>query len=97
MSDQHHEAHIVEYGKYIFVWLSLIAFTAITVSASGISLGNWTVVVALVIAATKSWYVLNYFMHLKYEDRVFKIFIFVALVTFAIFIALTFVDYSTMR
>jgi cytochrome c oxidase subunit 4 len=98
MSDHHHqESHVIEYGKYIFVWISLLAFTAITVSASGINLGNWTIVVALVIASAKSWYVLNYFMHLKYEDKVFKIFIFVALLTFAIFISLTFVDYSFLR
>ena len=99
MSDQQHheEAHVIEYGKYIFVWLSLIAFTGITVTAAGIGLGNWTIVVALLIASTKSWYVLNYFMHLKYEDVVFKIFISVAFLTLAIFIGLTFVDYSFVR
>ena len=99
MSDQQHheEAHVIEYGKYIFVWLTLIAFTGITVTAAGIGLGNWTIVVALLIASTKSWYVLNYFMHLKYEDVVFKIFISVAFLTLAIFIALTFVDYSFVR
>lgn len=99
MSDNHHqeEAHVVEYGKYIFVWMSLLAFTGITVSVAGINLGNWTIVIAMLIASAKSWYVLNYFMHLKYEDRVFKIFIFVALLTFGIFIAFTFIDYSFVR
>ena len=98
MSDhRQEEAHVVEYGKYIFVWLSLLAFTGITVSAAGIGLGNWTVVVALVIASSKSWFVLNYFMHLKYEDRVFRIFIAVALITFGIFITFTFWDYSFTR
>lgn len=104
MSEHHHEeahhgaqAHVINYGKYIFVWLSLLAFTGITVTAAGIGLGNWTVVVALLIASTKSWFVLNYFMHLKYEDKVFKAFIFVALATFAVFIAFTFWDYSFTR
>ncbi len=98
MSDHHQEkAHVIEYGKYIFVWLSLLAFTGITVAASGIGLGNWTIVVALVIASSKSWFVLNYFMHLKYEDRVFRIFIAVALITFAIFITFVFWDYSFTR
>ncbi len=91
---QHAEAHVVEYGKYIFVWLALIAFTGITVTAAGIGLGNWTIVLALTIASAKSWFVLNYFMHLRYEDIVFKVFIAVALFTFAIFIGFTFWDYS---
>ncbi|MHB1049624.1 MAG: cytochrome C oxidase subunit IV family protein [Bacteroidota bacterium] len=91
---QHAEAHVTEYGKYIFVWLALIAFTGITVTAAGIGLGNWTIVLALTIASAKSWFVLNYFMHLKHEDSVFKVFIAVAFFTFAIFIGFTFWDYS---
>jgi cytochrome c oxidase subunit 4 len=98
MSEHHHEeVHVIDYGKYIFVWLSLIAFTGITVTAAGIGLGNWTIVIALLIASTKSWFVLNYFMHLRYEDKVFRVFISVALITFAIFIAFTFWDYSFTR
>jgi cytochrome c oxidase subunit IV len=94
---QEHDVHILEYGKYIFVWITLLAFTGITVSVSGINFGNWTIVLALAIASAKSWYVLNYFMHLKYEDAVFKIFISVAGIVLFIFFALTFTDYSFMR
>lgn len=94
---QHEEAHVVEYGNYIFIWLGLLAFTGITVTVSGINLGNWTIVIALFIACVKSWYVLNYFMHMKYEDKVFKIFIVTALVTFIIFLGFTFWDYSFAR
>jgi len=49
---------------------------------------------ALIIASVKSLLVLNVFMHLKYEDRMFRIFALVALVTFIIFISLTFFDYA---
>jgi len=91
---QHEETHIVGYGNYVYIWLVLIAFTGITVTAAGIGLGNWTIVLALTIASAKSWFVMNYFMHLKYEDAVFKAFIAVALFTFAIFIGFTFWDYS---
>jgi cytochrome c oxidase subunit IV len=98
MSDhQQHEAHILEYGKYIFVWIALLAFTGITVSVSGINFGNWTIVIALAIASAKSYYVLNYFMHLKHEDTVFKVFIGVAGLVLLIFFALTFTDYSFVR
>lgn len=94
---QHEEAHVIEYGSYIFIWLGLLAFTGITVTASGIGLGNWTIVVALAIACVKSWYVLNYFMHMKYEDAIFKVFILTALFTFIIFLGFTFWDYSFTR
>lgn len=99
MQEQHHEqeAHVVEYGQYIFVWLSLLAFTAITVTVAGVDFGNWTIVIALIIASLKSWYVLSYFMHMKHEDVVFKSFVFVAGLTLFIFLALTFTDYSFIR
>ena len=98
MSSQHHEeAHVVEYGNYIYIWLGLLAFTGITVTVSGINLGNWTIVIALLIACVKSWYVLNYFMHMKYEDAIFKLFITAALLTLLIFLGFTFWDYSFAR
>ncbi len=98
MSEHHHEEpHVVEYGNYIFIWLGLLAFTGITVTVSGINLGNWTIVIALLIACIKSWYVLNYFMHMKYEDNVFKLFILTAILTFIIFLGFTFWDYSFTR
>ncbi len=97
-SEHHTEhKHIVEYGKYLFIWLGLLALTGITVSAAGINLGNWTIVLALVIASVKSLLVLSIFMHLKFEDKVFKIFVWVAMLTFAIFIFFTFLDYSFIR
>jgi cytochrome c oxidase subunit 4 len=94
---QHEESHVIEYGNYIFIWLGLLAFTGITVTVSGINLGNWTIVIALLIACVKSWYVLNYFMHMKYEDIIFKVFIATALFTFLIFLGFTFWDYSFVR
>ena len=98
MSDHHHEkAHVVEYGQYIYIWLGLLAFTGITVTASGINLGNWTIVIALLIASIKSYYVLNYFMHLSSEDKIFKAFVFTAFLTFFIFLSFTFWDYSFTR
>jgi cytochrome c oxidase subunit IV len=47
-----------------------------------------------VIAAIKSLLVLNIFMHLRFEDRIFRLFTTVAFVTFLIFIVMTFFDYA---
>ena len=71
-----------------------MAFSGITVAVAGFDLGKWTVITALVIASIKTWLVLSVFMHLKFEDRLFRIFLFVALLTLLIFFVLTFFDYA---
>lgn len=86
--------HTAGYGLYIMVWFGLIGLTMITASVAGINLGSITLVAALMIAATKALLVGNYFMHLKFESRVFKIFISVCIVTFLIMLILTFSDLS---
>jgi cytochrome c oxidase subunit IV len=95
---QHHPAeqkhHIVGYGQFVVIWLGLLALTGITVSLAGIDLGRWIIVTALTIATIKTGLVLSVFMHLKFEDRVFRLFVLVAIVTFAIFITMTFFDYA---
>jgi cytochrome c oxidase subunit 4 len=90
----HSEAHHMSYGTYIMVWLGLVALTAITVSVAGLNLGAITLTVALLIASAKTILVMNYFMHVKFEHTVFKIFIGVCILTFIIMISLTFFDLS---
>jgi cytochrome c oxidase subunit IV len=87
--------HIVDYKTYAFIWLGLVAFTAITVIAAGINLGPWTVFIALGIASIKGLMVMNVFMHLKFEDRIFKIFALVAIVILMIFLGGTMSDFIT--
>jgi len=89
-----HVQHTVSYATYMLIWLGLITLTAITVAVAGIDLGRWVIITALGIASLKTLLVLAVFMHLKFEDRMFRIFLAVALVTLAIFIILTFFDYA---
>jgi cytochrome c oxidase subunit 4 len=88
------KTHVLPYGQLILIWLGLLSLTGITVSLAGISLGRWVIITALGIASVKSLLVLNVFMHLRFEDRVFRIFALVAGSTLAIFIVLTFFDYA---
>ena len=95
----HHEtgngaSHEVSYAQSVLIWLGLLGLTGTTVALAGINLGRWIIATALVIASVKSVLVLNIFMHLKYEDRLFRVFVAVALVTLAIFFTLTFFDYA---
>jgi cytochrome c oxidase subunit 4 len=86
--------HKVSYGQYTLIWLGLLALTALTVALAGIQLGRWVIITALTIASVKSVLVLNHFMHLNSEDRVFRIFVAVAVATLTIFISFTFFDYA---
>jgi cytochrome c oxidase subunit 4 len=87
------EIRKTKYQTYARVWVALIILTGISLSAAGRELGGWTVLIALVIAGTKSALILNYFMHLRSERlTVFKIIIPLVLAVFLVFILLTFSD-----
>ncbi|MGD1043748.1 MAG: cytochrome C oxidase subunit IV family protein [Bacteroidota bacterium] len=92
--EDHQQHQIIGYGRYVLIWLGLLALTCTTVTFAGINLGRWIIITALTIASIKSMLVLNIFMHLKYEDRIFRIFVGIAIITFIIFISLTFFDYA---
>ena len=86
--------HITGYGVYILVWVGLLALTSLTVSVAGIDLGQYTLVIALLIAAVKSYLVITIFMHIKFDDPIFKLFIIVSILTLFVIFVLTFIDYS---
>ncbi|MFZ4856571.1 MAG: cytochrome C oxidase subunit IV family protein [Desulfuromonadaceae bacterium] len=88
--NEHH--HIVSYGKLTGIWLALLALTALTVGITRVDLGGYKVLGALSIACVKSGLVIAVFMHMKYEGRLLRWLLFLALVTLAIFIGLTFLD-----
>jgi len=83
----------MNYRTYLWVWLGLILLTGTTVSVAGRELGGWAVLIALIIAGTKSGLILNYFMHLKSERLlIFKVIIPLVIAVFLVFILLTFSD-----
>jgi len=82
-------AHDPSYGLNIMVWLILVSLTVITIAIAGIDLGNLTLAVALLIAGIKSVFVINYFMHIKFEDALFKVFLLLVLLVLLIVLVLT--------
>ncbi len=89
MNEQH---HIVSYRKLTGIWLTLLALTALTVAITRVDLGGYKVLGALTIACAKSGLVVAVFMHMKYEGRLLRWLLFLALLTLAIFIGFTFFD-----
>jgi cytochrome c oxidase subunit IV len=90
MNEQSH--HIVSYRKLVGIWLVLVALTVLTVAITRVNLGGYKVPGALAIACIKAGLVIAVFMHMQYEGRLLRWLLFVALVTLAIFIGLTFFD-----
>lgn len=86
------EHHITPYSTYVFVWLALIGLTSITVTVAGINFGFLALAVAMLIASIKSALVINIFMHIKFDQPIFKIFVLVSLLTLLVIFILTFFD-----
>ncbi|MBT1071140.1 cytochrome C oxidase subunit IV family protein [Pelotalea chapellei] len=84
--------HIASYGKLTAVWLCLLILTGLTVLITRMDLGGYKVVGALTIACTKAGLVIAFFMHMRYEGRLLRGLLFLALITLALYMGLTFVD-----
>jgi len=78
------------------VWMALMALMALTAGLSRINLGEWSTVVALIIAAIKALLVVLFFMHVKYEQqKIAWVFVIAGFFWLTILLALTMTDYMT--
>ena len=89
--------HIVSYKDHFGTWAGLIILTIMTVvvSVANASLLTLTVVTALTIATTKAILVAYWYMHLKYEKKIYRIMLGIVMLLFVNFMVLTIIDYLT--
>lgn len=92
MANNH--SHTTEYVVLARVLLVLLFFTLVTISVTSHHLAAFSVTVALVIASVKSFMVLSYFMHLKYERILLRILAGMIFALYAVIILITFIDYA---
>jgi cytochrome c oxidase subunit 4 len=85
--------HIVPYRVYLLVLIALVALTFGSIWITSIELGELTVAAALVFATIKSYLVLIYFMHLKYDKKYIRIMVGFVFTIFLVVIVITFLDY----
>ena len=85
--------HITPYRTLAWVLITLLTLTFITITVTWINLSALTVLIAMVIASVKGYIVLTYFMHLKYESSLFRVFVFMVLAIYVLVILFTFADY----
>jgi cytochrome c oxidase subunit 4 len=86
------EIHIKSYRTYVYVWVALLLLLAATIYVAKVNFTHYSVVINLFISTLKAGLVLAFFMHLKYEERLLKGLLFLALTALACIIALTFSD-----
>ena len=92
--DSQPEHPVVPFALYVAVWAGLIVLTGVTLGVSYLDLQNVGIQTALLIATVKASLVLLYFMHLRYEGRMYFVMLLIVLVTYVVFLALTFSDYG---
>ncbi len=93
MSHNDEKPHIIPYKTFLVVLLALLAFTFISIGVTSYNLGPLTVLIALLLATFKTILVLTYFMHLKYDVKMFGILVAAVLALIAVVIFITFLDY----
>ena len=65
--------HIVPFNIYIKVLFTLLVLTTLTVIAAQMDFGIFNVLIAMGIATIKAILVLLFFMHLKYDNKLFPV------------------------
>jgi cytochrome c oxidase subunit 4 len=90
---ENEKSHIIPYRTFLLVLVGLVILTIVSVAVTKIHLGALTVFIALLIATVKSSFVLWIFMHLKFENRMFKLSVIGVVLLIAAVIIITLLDY----
>lgn len=65
--------HILPLSLYVKVLGALLLLTALTVAVAQMDFGVFNILIAMGIATIKATLVLLFFMHLKYDDKLFPV------------------------
>jgi cytochrome c oxidase subunit 4 len=91
---EHNEHHVVPVKTYVLVWLALTIATISTYYiAEYVDIGRWNIVVALGIAGAKMSLVIYFFMHVRFNDALTKLFVGAGFIWLLILIVMTMSDY----
>ncbi|MGH9396887.1 MAG: cytochrome C oxidase subunit IV family protein [Terriglobia bacterium] len=93
MSEQ--VSHVESKNLYIYIWIILLCFTALTTGVAFIDLGPLNTVAALAIAVCKAGLVVLFFMHARHSEKLVRVVIGVAIFWLLILIVITTSDFAT--
>ena len=84
--------HVIPLSVYLGIGGALLVLTAVTILVAQYNLGEWNIVIALLIAGTKATLVAFVFMHLFYDNKLYFM-VFVGAIAFLVlFIGLSMID-----
>jgi cytochrome c oxidase subunit 4 len=81
--------------RYVVCWLLLAIFTTLTYYLSSFELGEWSLIVAMLIACAKATVVALFFMHLWDHRGASRLVFVVSLVFLALLISIVLIDQAT--
>jgi cytochrome c oxidase subunit IV len=84
---------IPSFRTYVIIWAILTIMTGVTYYVAQIELGPWNIVIALLIAFFKMSLVVLFFMNVKADSPLTKLFVGAGFFWMAILLALTLSDY----
>ena len=87
-----HTPHILPLSLYLTIGGVLLVLTAVTVMVSFYQFGPFNLLIAMFIAAVKASLVAMYFMHLKYDSKIYLVIFVMAILFLATFITFTMFD-----
>jgi cytochrome c oxidase subunit 4 len=87
--------HVDSVRSYVGVWIALLLLTFTTVTVSHWDLGEFHVIVALLIAFVKASLVAWIFMGVRHSAKMTRLFVVAGLIWLSIMILITFGDYRT--
>jgi len=87
--------HVLPQKIYIYIFVTLLLLTAVTVDVAFFNAGWLNLYIALTIATCKATLVVLYFMHLRYSERLNWVFVGAGVFWLLIMLALTLSDIFT--
>ena len=91
--DEHEgHVHVMPMRVLVTIFVALLVLTWVTVAATWVDFGGWSILVALAIAVVKGSLVGLYFMHLRYDAPFNGVILVTALVFVALFIGIALLD-----
>jgi cytochrome c oxidase subunit 4 len=94
-ADHGDEPHVLPLSIYFGVWSILVFLTVVTVVVSRFDFGSANTLVALFVATVKGSLVALYFMHLRYDNKLYLLVLLASLMFVAIFFTPTLIDLTT--
>ena len=92
MKDDAAQRHILPLNLYLAVGSGLLVLTVITVAVAQMDFGQMNLLIAMGIAVVKATLVAMFFMHLKYDNRIYMLVFSGSLLFLGVFIIFTMFD-----